>query len=95
VNAPPEREENLSLDAMISALRDGEPTDGGPHDAVLLELFERAKHNGASWDLIGKALGMDAKEAKRHHKQLVAKVGRARWEAERRTERDRGEEETG
>jgi hypothetical protein len=67
-------EEYLSLDAMISALRDGEPVD---RDAMRDALLARAEE-----------LGLPRRDVARF-------AGQARWEAERRAERDRGEEETG
>lgn len=80
MNAPPGPEENLSL-AAATRLR---------HDIAELDLIDRAKDNGAPWDLIGRALGMSKEEAKRHHKHLSAQVGRAR-----RMQDNRGEEEAG
>jgi hypothetical protein len=49
VNDPPEPEENLSLAAMISALRDGEDVD---RDKMAEELARRAAEMGVPWKVI-------------------------------------------
>ena len=50
----------------------------GPEaDALRLELIDRATGTGATWAVIGRALGMSGREAKRHAHRLRGRVKRA------------------
>ena len=53
---PPEPALSLAASPDITALR--------------LDLIDRAKGNGATWAVIGTALGMTGREAKRHAHRL-------------------------
>ena len=45
--------------------------------ALRLDLIDRAKGNGATWAVIGTALGMTGREAKRHAHKLRKQARRA------------------
>jgi hypothetical protein len=71
--SPPTREEqDQALAALSGTLA---PPPAGDHlQASLLRLraIADAKDAGRSWQVIGVALGMSGKQAKRHVKQLAA-----------------------
>lgn len=51
------------------------------HDQAALDLIDRAKANGATWNTIGAALGMSGREAKRHAHKLRTRTRRAALQA--------------
>jgi hypothetical protein len=76
VNAPNEREENLSLAAIVDKLRAGGPVDPAEVRRLRAELSARARENQVT---IGRLGGMDGKTAKAAAKKLereVAQLGR-------------------
>lgn len=51
------------------------------HDTAALDLIDRAKAGGATWNTIGAALGMTGREAKRHAHKLRGRTRQARLPA--------------
>ena len=47
------------------------------HDLAALDLIDRAKANGATWNTIGATLGVTGPEAKRRARQLRTRTRRA------------------
>ena len=62
MNAPDGPEENLSLAAMISALREGGPVDA---DAMREALLAKAKELGVPGKMAGQVMGRARWEAER------------------------------
>ena len=68
---PPAAEQQDQALASLTGADAAAASSGFERDMLRLRLAAEAKRAGIPWSVIGAALGMSGKEAKRHMKQLA------------------------
>lgn len=74
MSPPTQAEQDAALAALSGTVTEAKPVTGLDRAMLRLRLVAEAKNRGVSWTVIGAAMGVSGKEAKRLMKRLAART---------------------